>query len=573
MNQRQMVSKADIFGALLLMTVVWILYQVNGTVLPSNDVTVNVELPANVWERRSVVFFPQDHPSMFVWRSGEDQYNVWYWEAAAPDGRSWRDWQQHGQLEVANSRYYLARSTDPARRGYVSTYGVGAGMIALPIFVLGNTIDPDFWQSRSAKWMAGKWVASACVALSVGLIFLMASPLVGRWLSAVIALTFGLATNVWSMTSQSLWQAAPSVLFITLAIYCLPRMQRHRAWAVMCGVATGCAVVCRESAVLFAAAVAGHLLVCMWLQRDPGVAWFRRRAWRTFVGYVLGGLPFVLALGFYHWYYLGSPFTLAKTQAALWFAESKMGNPNLWQTPFVIGFAGLLVSPSRGVLVYSPVLVFAIGGAVLVWKRKRYASFRPLTVVALLLIAMYAKYFDWHSGWSFGSRYTTDILPMLAVCSVAIAKPLARNKRWKILFGLALAWSLFVQVLGAFAYNMVGWNNRPGYVLVDASGQAVQLLIDHETAQLQAKVAGHQIRTVGMNVDLKPFRHRLWSICDSQLMYYVTHFSAARNKKLRDARRWLMEYDAVVPQGDVGTEEDDRPGLDAGSVDQAQPLK
>ncbi len=42
---------------------------------------------------------------------------------------------------------------------------------------------------------------------------------------------------------------------------------------------------------------------------------------------------------------------------------------------------------------------------------------------------------------------------------------------------------------------------------------------------------GGEVRKIRMDVNLKPFRRRLWSIRDSQLVYYATHFAEARRVK------------------------------------------
>ena len=96
---------------------------------------------------------------MFVWQHGEDQHTVWSWNGAAPDGRTWDQWRQEGLLEVKRPRYYLARSVDPERRGYVSTYGIGAGLVALPAFAVRHWLDLGFLENRAAKWLTAKWVA------------------------------------------------------------------------------------------------------------------------------------------------------------------------------------------------------------------------------------------------------------------------------------------------------------------------------------------------------------------------------------------------------------------------------
>jgi hypothetical protein len=86
------------------------------------------------------------------------------------------------------------------------------------------------------------------------------------------------------------------------------------------------------------------------------------------------------------------------------FAELKTGSLELWQTPVWIGAAGLMISPSRGLLIYTPFLAAAFAEALIAWREARYARMRFLTVAipALWLVAF--VWFDWWGGWTYGYR-------------------------------------------------------------------------------------------------------------------------------------------------------------------------
>ena len=68
---------------------------------------------------------------------------------------------------------------------------------------------------------------------------------------------------------------------------------------------------------------------------------FRRRL----VRFVLWSVPPIAFQLAYNWRYFGDPF---RTQFPI------IGS-GLWNAPFAEGFAGILLSPARGLLVYSPV--------------------------------------------------------------------------------------------------------------------------------------------------------------------------------------------------------------------------
>src|SRR6185295_3203051 len=84
---------------------------------------------------------------------------------------------------------------------------------------------------------------------------------------------------------------------------------------------------------------------------------------------------------------------------------------------FIEALLGNLVSPARGLLVFSPVVLLSFVGAV-VWLRQR-------NVLGILLSVMVVGHWigisgfpQWWAGWSYGPRYMSDMLPYLVVLSV-----------------------------------------------------------------------------------------------------------------------------------------------------------
>jgi hypothetical protein len=84
------------------------------------------------------------------------------------------------------------------------------------------------------------------------------------------------------------------------------------------------------------------------------------------------------------------------------------------QTHFVEGLLGNLFSPSRGLLVFSPVLLFAVSGFVVAL---RSAEQRPLAIALALIVVGHMTIVGaasmWWAGHAFGPRFTTDIVPIL----------------------------------------------------------------------------------------------------------------------------------------------------------------
>jgi hypothetical protein len=76
------------------------------------------------------------------------------------------------------------------------------------------------------------------------------------------------------------------------------------------------------------------------------------------------------------------------------------------------GIAGLLVSPGRGIIWYSPAVLLAIPAIRKAWKTK---PIETLLIGGLFLgfLGLHSFYENWHGGWSWGPRYLLPTLPGL----------------------------------------------------------------------------------------------------------------------------------------------------------------
>lgn len=114
-------------------------------------------------------------------------------------------------------------------------------------------------------------------------------------------------------------------------------------------------------------------------------------------------------------------------------------------------FNGLLVhtvSPDRGIIWYTPVVLFGIAGAVWSSRKKPAITSLMLAVIGVNL-TLYSMWGDPWGGWAFGSRY---LIPSYALLSVFIGLALTQLKKRRlflIVFFLILSYSLAVNSLGA----------------------------------------------------------------------------------------------------------------------------
>jgi Gpi18-like mannosyltransferase len=172
-----------------------------------------------------------------------------------------------------------------------------------------------------------------------------------RWSSRnkalLVAIAYGIGSCVWSISSQSLWQQSVNQFFLILGAYLLLGPLRERNAALLAGLSFGAAVATRATSVIFLLAVLVYLLV---YQRKNAIY------------FLLGAAPLPLAIAVYNFHFFGNPITFAQELVGHDLAREKTGSADLWQTPLLKGLRGLLLSPSRGLLVFSPVFVLSFWG-------------------------------------------------------------------------------------------------------------------------------------------------------------------------------------------------------------------
>jgi len=116
------------------------------------------------------------------------------------------------------------------------------------------------------------------------------------------------------------------------------------------------------------------------------------------------------------------------------------------------GFYILLISPDRGVLMYTPVMLFGIAGMFLAVRKKQKYFWILLGVVGFNFL-LYSMWGDPYGGWAFGGRY---LIPAYAILSIYIGLLLTYLSKKRIvifLFFIVLTYSIMVNSLGALTSN------------------------------------------------------------------------------------------------------------------------
>lgn len=473
--------------ALAIFGVASIVYHASySAVFISQDATPNTFLPVSILGDGDLAFGPLEAPFMFAWRArtprGDTVLSVDSWDQIVPGVGvpAWR-YREAGLLRLEAPRYYLL----PTRHHrdttgeplFVGAFGPAAGLTALPVAAVAQALGLTLQGNRYLAYQVAGVTAELLTAASVAMVFLTALGFTTRRRALALAAAYGFGTCIWTISSHQLWQQTPELFFLSLGVLCVVRGGSVWVRGAAAGLAFSAAAACRPTAAIVAIVAAGFLL------------WSHRRSVPAFV---LSALPLAIGQLAYNTYYFGSPLVFGQLAAGAALANSKTGSFDVWQTPLWLGAAGLLFSPSRGLLVYTPFLAAAFGGAVLAWRDPRYVALRFLSVAVPLLWIPAFTWFDWWGGWTYGYRPIVDSTPLLAVLCIPAIEWLGARRSWRYVFAAAVGWSVFVQFLGILMYRPADWNARRT-----------------------------DVNSAAANIDRPQYRLRLWSWTDWQIGYLI----------------------------------------------------
>ena len=183
---------------------------------------------------------------------------------------------------------------------------------------------------------------------------------------------------------------------IVVAAACCALDERPAA-SSKAGMLTAWAVLAKPTGVVAGAAI--------------GLWHLTRGEWRRAAHAALGTALGLAVYGWYNWVRFGSPTTFGQK----WSGFTACCVPE--------ALIGMLVSPGRGLLVYSPIAVIGVVSLALAWRRP---SAQLLALLAGGFLAIHSVWGEWVGGWSWGSRLLLPAVGLL--CAAAALAPAALQR-------------------------------------------------------------------------------------------------------------------------------------------------
>ncbi len=286
------------------------------------------------------------------------------------------------------------------------------------------------------------------------------------------ALLSTMATAFWSLSTAALLLAAGLLLLV-------PGQPRSLAWpswprAALLGALLFAAYACRPTAIL----VLPLALLYLWRQRPsaavisattvlllmlPLLALYRVQLGQWLPDYYLrfprdllkpsvllsGALATALLALSGYWWLVRRPRSTATTALwplvgvgavatvglglAQWLRAGGWAGDWAWEGGLGVALYGILLSPSRGLLIFSPFLLLTFAGIPILWRQLKQLPLFWLGAAwfwgYLMLLAITNS---WRAGHSFGPRLLTDALPALVLLTFLQWRAIrAHRPRWR----------------------------------------------------------------------------------------------------------------------------------------------
>ena len=306
----------------------------------------------------------------------------------------------------------------------------------MPAYLVVRLVEGAFPDDDATLWRAQRRAAQASMALTVVLVFVVVARRHGWTVALPIAAAFGFGSINWFVLSQlafsnglvQLWVAAALVA----GLWTLPPSRTGAAVSLALLVV---ATFYRLNMLAFTGVWALFLLVTM-----------RRR-----VVVPLGVAAVVAAaMAAANLAYVGHPLGFYGIMSA----RESFPSPTL-----ALALVGNLVSPARGLLVFSPWVCLAV--LALIGRRDRDRGVLwALALGCLAHLVLTSNFTRWHGGGSMGPRLTADLLPVWAVLAAA-GLVWCRHRRWAtVLAGLTIVVAVTIAAGHAFS-NSQRWEFTP----------------------------------------------------------------------------------------------------------------
>jgi Dolichyl-phosphate-mannose-protein mannosyltransferase len=281
-------------------------------------------------------------------------------------------------------------------------------------------------------------VASMLLAMATVVMYFIARRFLSERRSIVLALLYALATPAYSVGGRALWQHSPSMLLLAIIVLMLLRAEERPSLAAWVGLPVALSYTVRPTDSLFVIFFTAYVAMR-----------YRRYLWH----YLLIALPVAVV-------FVGYNFSIYHALLTPYYRPPPSLDPGRL-TGFGQALAGTLVSPGRGLFIYTPVFLFSVWSMVRGWWKNRLAVWLSALVLAHWIAVSYYAVI-WWAGMCYGPRFFSDLTPVLVLFLIPLlAGWEALSRVARVAFVVCALIGLGMHLRGGWSAAVYEWNVKP----------------------------------------------------------------------------------------------------------------
>ena len=327
----------------------------------------------------------------------------------------------------------------------------GSSILAVPFVYLADKLMPLFGDMDVQGILYARehaklelFIASIITALTACIIFSIARLYLGIWLSLLTTFIFALCSSSWTTASRALWSHGPSMLMLSAALYLILQSKKNPKLIQYASIPLAFSFVIRPTNSISIILLSLFVLIS-----------YRR----YFIKYILWCLPVSVP------FFAFNLYSFNNILSTYYFPTRLSSNASLFREALL----GNLISPSRGLFVFSVIFLFSIYGIyrLIITRKFEFIHCSLCLIIALHLVAV-SKLPKWWGGHSYGPRFFSDMIPYLVFFLIPAVEYLFNTKNnkiririFRILFVSCIVLSFLIHFRGANYWAVYQWNVEP----------------------------------------------------------------------------------------------------------------
>ncbi|UCE18757.1 MAG: DUF2079 domain-containing protein [Gemmatimonadota bacterium] len=343
-----------------------------------------------------------------------------------------------GSFELKDEQFHEISAARGQDGKLYSPHGLGQSLIMLPFYYCGEGLAklfPQFPEMRIHHFCISL-MNPAITALTCTLVYLFHRKLGYRTKTAIgVSCIYGFCTLAFPYTKVSFDVTLTAFLLLSAAYsVVLFRQTFSSRWIFLSGILLGFSLLTRIASLLVLPFFSIYVYSCL---KDNGRPF--RSIGKQLILYALPILFFIILVGWYN-----------SVRFGVFYQDGHSADSAVkLTTPVLVGVVGQLISPGKGLFLYSPILLFSFLGV----RRFYHTHKREMLLFCSLIcvnLLFYSKLSNWSGDWCWGPRFTLPIVPFFIIFIGCFREGIDFQSRTRLkrIWIVLLVLSFFVQVLG-----------------------------------------------------------------------------------------------------------------------------